>query len=89
MTNLPTATPNSVSTSADVAFERAVCCAYVSNLLPMNCANRDEEQRRNVGLKDLFKSRRAAFDHNKVVAADTAASTPTRKSRQAERLYDF
>jgi len=42
----------------------------------MNCANRDEEQRWNVSVEDLPQSGRAAFDHNKVVAADTAAPTP-------------
>ncbi len=55
----------------------------------MNCTDRDEEKRRIVGLKDLFKSGRVSLDHDAILAADTAVSTPTRKSRQAERLYDF
>jgi hypothetical protein len=55
----------------------------------MNCADRYELQRRIVGLKDLFKSGRTSLDHGAILAADTAAFTLTRKSRQAERLYDF
>jgi len=51
-------------------------------------ANRNEEQRRSVSLKNLLKSGRTTLDHDAILAADTAASTPTRKSRQAERLYD-
>ena len=54
----------------------------------MNCADRDEVERRIVGLEDLAKSGRTTLDHDAMLAADTAASTPTRKSRQAERLYD-
>jgi hypothetical protein len=54
----------------------------------MNCANRYEVQRRIVGLKNLLKSGRTTLDHDPMLAADTAVSTPTRKSRQAERLYD-
>jgi len=46
------------------------------DLIPMNCADRDEEERRSVSLEDLFQSWRTAFDHDKILAADTAASTP-------------
>jgi hypothetical protein len=54
----------------------------------MNCADRDEEQRRSVSREDLLQSRRATLDLHAIVATDTAASTPKRKSRQAERPYD-
>ena len=54
----------------------------------MNCANRYEVQRRIVGLEDLPNSRRTTLDYNRVLAADTAASTPTPTSKRAERLFD-
>jgi hypothetical protein len=53
-----------VPSSANVAFECAVSCAQVSDLLPMNCADRYEVQRRIVGLKDLLKSRRTTLNHH-------------------------
>ena len=55
----------------------------------MNCANRDEVERRIVGLEDLAKSGRTTLDHDTMLAADTAASTPTPTSKRAERLPDF
>ena len=38
----------------------------ISDLLPMNCADRDEEQRRSVSLENLLKSWRAGLDHNEI-----------------------
>jgi hypothetical protein len=78
-----------VPTSANVAFECAVSCAQVSNLLSMNCANGYEVQWLIVGLKDLFKSRRTSLDLDAILAADTVASTPTPTSKRVERLPDF
>ena len=54
----------------------------------MNCANRYEVHRPIVGLEDLPKSGRTTLDLHAILAADTAASTPMRKSKQVERLYD-
>lgn len=42
----------------------------------MNCTNRNELQSRIVDLKDLPESRWATLDHDGILAADTAASTP-------------
>jgi hypothetical protein len=55
----------------------------------MNCANGYEVQWLIVGLKNLFKSGRTSLDHDAILAADTAASTPTPTSKRVERLPDF
>lgn len=68
--------PELVATSASVGFKTTECWVQVSNLLTMNCTNRNELQSRIVDLKDLPESRWATLDHDGILAADTAASTP-------------
>ena len=78
-----------VPSPTDIAFERSVGCAWVANLVPMKCADRDELQRRIVNLKDSRESGRATLDRHAIYAADSAASTATSRSKCAERLRDF
>ena len=66
------------------------CAMRVFHASPMQCTDRHKEQRWVVGLKNLLKPRRTILNHREpTIAADTAASTPTSKSRSAQRIRDF
>ena len=69
-----------VASSTNVRLKRPMRLPQIGDLSTMNCADRDEVERRIVGLENSSKSGRATFDHEvELIAADTAASTPTPK----------